>query len=136
MKLFICLLFFPICLSAAPDAIVDAPYEPDYAKGLPDRHLWHQVRESFLKHRYPQILKKHGLKLNCGTCTTVYMDIAFSVGLAGNISVHSIDRTKACGGEFSEKLTQDFLDFLREYPYPASLRGKSVRLRLGTGLKC
>ena len=117
-------------------ALVEAPYEPDYAKGLAERREWRRLRKIFLKKQLPFILRKHRDKLRCGTCMDVYMDIAFSVSLAGTISVKQIDTAHACGGEFPDAMRADFLEYLRTYPYPATLLGKTVRLRLGTSLKC
>ncbi len=116
--------------------IIEAPYEPDYAKGLAERREWRRLRKVFLKKQLPLILRKHRDKLRCGTCMDVYMDLAFSVSLAGTVTPKQIDTAHACGGEFPEAMRADFLEYLNRYPFPAILRGKSVRLRLGSALKC
>ncbi len=116
--------------------IVEAPYEPDYAKGIPERHEWRRLRKIFLKKKLPLILRKHRDKLRCGTCMDVYMDVAFSVNLIGGVTVLKVDAEYACGNEFPAAMRDDFLAYLREYPYPKVLLGKTVRLRLGTALKC
>lgn len=120
----------------ASSAIVEVPYEPDYAKGLVERREWRRLRKIFLKKRLPLILRKHRDKLHCGACMDVYMDVAFSVSLTGTVSVKQIDTAHACGGEFPEAMRTDFIEYLTQYPYPAILLGKTVRLRLGTSLKC
>lgn len=121
---------------APADAIIDAPYQPDYAKGLPERHLWKQVRDSFMRHKYREILKKHKLELSCNGCSAVYLDVAFSVSIAGEVRIYNVDAAKACGRDFPEAMRKEFLHFLRIYPYPAGLHGTNVRLRLGSGLSC
>lgn len=121
---------------AAAETIVEAPYQPDYAKGLPERHLWKQLRDSFLRHKYRDILERHGFKLSCNGCSAVYLDVAFSVGIGGEMRIHRVEAAKACGGEFPEAMRKEFLYFLKIYPYPAGLHGTSVRLRLGSGLSC
>lgn len=118
------------------NTIVEAPYEPDYAKGLPEREEWRRLRKIFLKKQLPLILRKHRDRLRCGTCMDVYMDVAFSVSLVGSISILKIDAQHACGGEFPPAMHDDFIAYLRNYPYPKALLGKTVRLRLGTALKC
>lgn len=118
------------------NAIVEAPYEPDYAKGLPERQEWRRLRKTFLKKKLPLILRKHRDRLRCGTCMDVYMDVAFSVSFIGAVNVLKIDAQHACGAEFPPAMRDDFIAYLREYPYPKALLGKTVRLRLGTALKC
>lgn len=121
---------------AAVQTVVDAPYEPDYAKGVPERQEWRRLRKIFLKKKLPLILRKHRDRLRCRTCIDVYMDIAFSVSLTGSVNVLKIDAEYACGGEFPPAMREDFIRYLREYPYPKILLGKTVRLRLGTALQC
>lgn len=133
-KLFLILLLSKAVLSDEEE--LPATIEPDYAKPLPERQLWKQVRENFLKHTYPRILKQQKLALSCDGCSAIYMDISFSLDSAGVVSIKAIDRTKACGGEFSPVMREEFAHFVRIYPYPTALRGTSVRLRLGTGLSC
>jgi hypothetical protein len=116
--------------------IVEAPYEPDYAKGLPEREEWRRLRKIFLKKKLPLILRKHRDRLRCGPCMDVYMDVAFSVSLVGSISILKIEAQHACNGEFPPAMRDDFIAYLRNYPYPKALLGKTVRLRLGTALKC
>lgn len=137
--LFGCLIVLPLIALEPPpvaEEIVDAPYQPDYAKGLPERHLWKQMRDSFLKHKYRAILKKHGITLSCASCSAVYLDVAFSVDFAGTAKLHTVEAAKACGRPFPEEMKKEFLHFLKIYPYPTPLRGTSVRLRLGSGLSC
>ena len=117
-------------------AIVEVPYEPDYAKGLIERREWRRLRKIFLKKQLPLILRKHRDKLRCGTCMDVYMDVAFSVSLIGGVTVLKVDAGHACGNELPAAMRDDFFAYLREYPYPKVLLGKTVRLRLGTALKC
>ena len=131
----------PFAQAASPEktsasAIIESPYEPDYAKGLPERQEWRRLRKIFLKKKLPLILHKHRDRLRCGTCMDVYMDVAFSVSLIGAVNVLKIDAQHACGTEFSPAMRDDFIAYLREYPYPKALLGKTVRLRLGTALKC
>ncbi len=136
-RLFLLAAFFcSAVFAAATNPIVDAPYQPDYAKGLPERQLWKQLRESFLKHKYRELLKKYGFELSCNGCSAVYLDVAFSVGMAGTVRIHRVDAAKACGKDFPDAMRKDFLHFLKIYPYPTALHGTSVRLRLGSGLSC
>lgn len=121
---------------ASVNTIIEAPYEPDYAKGVPERHEWRRLRKIFLKKKLPLILRKHRDRLRCGTCMDVYMDVAFSVSLVGSVSVLKVEAEHACGGDFPPAMRDDFIRYLREYPYPKALLGKTVRLRLGTALKC
>lgn len=121
---------------AAEAQEIDAPYESDYAKPRSEARLWHEMRDSFIRHAFSKILQKHGLRLNCGDCSSVFMDVSFSVDEQGKVRVKGIDRKKACGGDFSSAMEADFIAFLHTYPYPQPLRGSRVRLRLGNGLKC
>lgn len=123
-------------LDAAEQHVVDAPYQPDYAKGVPERHLWHQLRKAFIRHRYTQILKRYRDKLRCDACISAHMDIAFSVDLAGQVNIHHIEKEQACGGNFPQGMREEFIHFLKSYPYPTSLKGTSVRLRLGRHVRC
>lgn len=116
--------------------IVDAPYEPHYAKGYPERHHWNNLRENFIKHRYKEILKRYSLELTCDGCSAVFLDVSLSVDALGQAHIHSVDRAKACGREFPPAMRGEFLAYLKAYTYPATLRGTSVKLRLGTGLSC
>jgi hypothetical protein len=123
-------------LAAEPNTIIDAPYQPDYAKGLPEKQLWREVRENFLKIEYPKILARHNLKLNCGSCTTVYADFELRISLAGKAEIRNVAAAKACGRPMNKKLKGDFSRYLERYPYKPGLYGTTVLLRLGTGLKC
>lgn len=116
--------------------IVEIPYEPDYAKSPAERREWHRLRKIFVRKVLPQILRKYREKLRCGNCMDVYMDISFSVSLVSRVNVKSVDRMHACGSEFPAGMQADFIRYLSDYPYPTILLGKSVRLRLGTALKC
>ncbi|MFO1471219.1 MAG: hypothetical protein U1F27_09295 [Turneriella sp.] len=135
-QILLAVLLCTVAIRSDNESIVEAPYQPDYAKGLPERQLWKQLRDSFLKHKYRPLLKKHGFELTCNGCSAVFLDVAFSVGLAGEVRIHRVDAAKACGREFPEGMRKDFLHFLKIYPYPAGLHGTSVRLRLGSGLSC
>lgn len=135
-QIFLLILFWSTAIYSAPETIVEAPYQPDYAKGLPERQLWKQLRDSFLKHKYRGLLKKYGFELTCNGCSAVYLDVAFSVSIGGEAKIHRVDAAKACGREFPEAMRKDFLHFLKIYPYPTGLHGTSVRLRLGSGLSC
>lgn len=129
------LLILPLALLGSAD-IVDAPYEPDYAKGYAERHLWKALRDDFMDHHYRKILRRHNLSLSCNGCSAIFMDVSLSVGMTGSVHIHRIDKTKACGSEFRPEMRGDFLEFLKSYHYPAGLRGTTVRLRLGSGLSC
>lgn len=130
------ILFFTTLLFGADADFPETPYESDYAKGLPDRQLWRDVKDSFRKHRFAAILKRHKLALSCASCTSVFIDVSFAVSERGAVQVKAVDRKQACGGEFSAGLEADFLRFLNDYPYPKPLHGTRVRLRLGDSLKC
>jgi len=135
----LCVFTAVVCASLCanePTAIVEAPYQPDYAKGLPEKHLWREVRETFLKNEYPKILARHHLKLNCSSCTTVYADFELQISLAGTVKIRNVTVAKACGQPMSKKLKADFSRYLEHYPYKPGLYGTTVLLRLGTGLKC
>jgi len=135
----LCVFTAVVCASLGanePSAIVEAPYQPDYAKGLPEKHLWREVRETFLKNEYPKILERHHLKLNCSSCTTVYADFELNISLAGKAEIRNIAVAKACGQPMSKSLKRDISRYLERYPYKPGLYGKTVMLRLGTGLKC
>jgi|JI10StandDraft_1071094.scaffolds.fasta_scaffold19271_2 hypothetical protein len=135
----LCVFAAVVCASLCanePTAIVEAPYQPDYAKGLPEKHLWREVRENFLKNVYPKILARHQLKLSCGSCTTVYADFELNISLAGTVKIRNVTVAKACGQPMNKKLKADFSRYLEHYPYKPGLYGTTVLLRLGTGLKC
>lgn len=123
-------------LAADPAGIIEAPYQPDYAKGMPERQLWREVREKFLRSEYPRILKRQNLRLNCGTCTTIYADFELSISLTGEPTIRNLVVAKACGRPMGKMLRADFSRYLENYPYKPGLYGTTVRLRLGTGLKC
>lgn len=127
---------FVATATKADNAIIDAPYEPDYAKGLPERREWQRLKKAFLKKRLPLILRKYRDRLRCPTCIDAYMDVAFSVNLAGGVTIHKIEAQRACGHDFPDGMQQEFLQYLKEYPYPKILLGKTVRLRLGSALQC
>lgn len=135
LKLLCLALLVPCWLIAAAE-IVDAPYEPDYAKGYAERHHWKNLRENFIKHRYREILKRYSIELSCDGCSAVFLDVSLSVDALGQAHIHSVDRAKACGREFPPAMRGEFLAYLKSYTYPAILRGTSVKLRLGTGLSC
>ncbi len=130
------ILFLTTALLGVETDLTQAPYESDYAKAQGERRLWRDLKDSFLRHRFPAILKKHHLALSCASCTSLFMDISFAVNEQGAVQIGSINRKKACGGEFPTSLEADFLKFLSDYPYPKPLHGTRVRLRLGNGLKC
>jgi hypothetical protein len=117
-------------------SIVEAPYEPDYAKGIPERQEWRRLRKVFLKKKLPLILRKYRDQLRCTTCIEAYMDVSFSVSLTGSVSIHKVDAERVCGGPFPPAMRDEFFAFLKDYPYPKLLLGKTVRLRLGTAFKC
>lgn len=123
-------------LNAEGNPIIEAPYQPDYAKGLPERHLWSEVREEFMRTHYQEILNRYGIRLNCGTCTTVYADFPLSVSLTGKVKIRDVTIAKACGKPMAKKMLSDFSRYLRSYQYKPGLFGTTVLLRLGTGLKC
>lgn len=130
------ILLFTTALFGTETDVAEAPYESDYAKGQPDRQLWRDVKDSFLRHRFGKILKKHNLALGCAGCTSVFMDVSFAVTEQGTVQIRGIDRQQACGHDFPAAVKTDFLKFLNDYPYPKPLHGTTVRLRLGSGLKC
>jgi hypothetical protein len=130
------ILFLTTALFGAETEIPETPYESDYAKGQPDRQLWRDVKDSFLRHRFSTILKKNNLALSCARCASVFMDVSFAVNEQGGAEIRGIDRKKACAGEFPKNMETAFLKFLRDYPYPKLLHGTRVRLRLGNSLKC
>lgn len=134
MLLLVC--YCPTVLTAETTPIVEAPYQPDYAKGLPERHLWREVREDFMRAEYARILARHHLKLNCSNCTTVYADFEISISLIGKPKIRKVTVAKACAKPMSAKMLSEFSRFLKRYPYKPGLFGTTVSLRLGTGLKC
>ncbi len=133
------MFFFVACTalsSAGGSGVVEAPYQPDYAKSTPEKGLWREVRDNFMRAEYARILRRHKIRLNCGNCTTVYADFEIAVSLIGRVKIRSVPVAKACGKPMHQKMLSEFTRFLEQYTYKPGLYGTTVLLRLGTGLKC
>jgi len=122
--------------SAGGTGVVEAPYQPDYAKSTPEKELWREVRDDFMRAEYAGILRRHKIRLNCGNCTTVYADFQLSVSLTGKVKIKDVTVAKACGRPMPQKMLAEFSRHLAKYTYKPGLYGTTVLLRLGTGLKC
>lgn len=90
----------------------------------------------FMKVEYPALLKKYKLKMNCGNCTSVFMDVVFFIEPDGHIVDYVMVDSKKCGAEFDEEMQADFVFFFVQINFPPSLRDMHLQYRLGTSLKC
>ncbi len=113
------------------DRIIDA-----YKLPGPAFVQWIKLKEKWFGEVYRPALKKHGIRLNCSDCEYAYIRVVIHIDSEGRL--FRIDRVKEniCGKPAGEKLFRDFTDHFRKITFPLHLRGYSVRVTLGTGLKC
>ena len=90
----------------------------------------------WMKNEFPYILKKNKLQLTCSGCSSIYMDVVIKVDNAGKLGGTQIKTTHCCGGAFSLKLENQFLEYFNTLLFPGSLHNISFQYRLGTGLSC
>src|SRR3990167_6698898 len=81
------------------------------------------IKDQWLQTEFPSCLQKNKLKLKCGKCEYVYIDVEMSINEEGKLAEHKILKENKCGRFFTKKLEECFLEYFYHYTFPTYFRG-------------
>ncbi len=97
---------------------------------------WRDISDDFNRKKYLSCLKKQKLKMNCGNCTNIFIDVVLNINETGKLNGYEIIKENICTRKISKKLKKCFMDYFENMAFPEESKSKSIEIRLGTGLKC
>jgi len=97
---------------------------------------WNTIYETWMKEEYWKILEDNQIKLSCASCTYCYIDVVLNIDKSGKLITYKIEKENICGGKATVNLQKRFLKYFEVLIFPEVLRNKSIRAKLGNGLKC
>lgn len=132
--------FFCFLLSSRAQEIVDTAGTQNlqHAYELPKEQWndWKKLEENWRIKQYPKILKANKLKMNCSSCSYIYMDVIISIDTEGKLKYYKVLNSKKCAEPFSKALEIQFMKWFFAQKFPPTLYNTRFQTRLGTGLKC
>jgi len=97
---------------------------------------WRDISDDFNHKKYLSCLKKQKLKMNCGNCTSIFIDVVLNIDETGKLNSFEIIKENICTYKIGKKLKKCFMEDFEKMTFPEESKNKSIEIRLGTGLKC
>ncbi len=97
---------------------------------------WNTIYSTWLNSEFKQILKKYNLRLNCGSCVSVYIDVIFTIDCNGKVNDYTITKDNICGNKATQEQIKSFMKYFKLIVFPDNLRNIRIKTKLGNGLKC
>lgn len=107
-----------------------------YELNRPQYNAWNLVYQEWMTKEYGKILKENNLKMNCGTCVSVFMNAVITIDSLGKLKNYQVVKSKKCKETFSKKLEERFMQWFFSFKFPIELYNSKFEVKLGTGLKC
>lgn len=85
---------------------------------------------------YSKILKEQKIKLDCGACESLYIDVILSINSNGKLEYYKPVSSDKCGEKFSKGFEIRFMKWFFNYKFPESLFNLKIEVRLGDSLRC
>ena len=114
--------------SAEPAHEKKTETNPDY--------IWDDIQRDWLQTQYGHCLKLAGLRMSCGGCPAIMLDVEFITDARGGLKSTRVLRENICGKKATPALRGCFLKFFKTNPFPKPLRNRTLNGKLGTGLAC
>lgn len=126
------------CVSRPVQDIATADPETvptEYSSEREDWSEWSKARNDSFRESYGACLKKAGIQLSCGACTSANIKVLIQMDNSGKIGAIRKYKENVCGQPAPPVFEKCLEDFYRSRTFPA-LKGKLFRATLGTGLSC
>ncbi len=121
----------PACTSTA----VKYPVDEHLLTGKAARS-WHLIKEDFLRSAFIPCLAKRKIVISCGGCTSVFLRGILHIDSRGRYAGFEKTFGRFCGSSLPPDIAHCFISHFRILKFPPELRGMSLRIDLGRGLKC
>jgi len=137
------ILIFSACLLWFGCGKTQNPAQPDSPKRILSYELtgsartaWNAIDADWMKNHYWACLDEFNLKMSCGRCDNIFIDVELHIDTEGRLESYEILKENICANKITPELEQSFLAYFKELTFPESLRNLIIEARLGTGLKC
>lgn len=133
--------FLALCLAALPlfsscsDALSTIVVKDHELRGAQWESM-NRINEDFRKNVFSRCLAESKLAMNCSDCEYIYIDVIIVIDRKGHMSGYTKTAEKVCRGKAPARLERCFIEYLASITFPGNLRNMSIKMRLGTGLKC
>jgi hypothetical protein len=119
------------------------PAQPDSPKRILSYELsgtawtdWKAIDADWMKNHYWACLEKFNLKMSCGRCEDIFIDVELHINAEGRLDSYKILKENICEKKITPELEQSFLEYFKKLTFPESLRNLIIQTKLGTGLRC
>ena len=112
--------------------------EPVMEYRLSDRAAasWKEVKDDFNKKGFIPCLAQKKVKVSCAGCTAVIVRGVLHIDSTGRGFRFTKTYGRYCGSELPLDVEKCFMNFFETVDFPPELRGLSIQVDLGRGLKC
>lgn len=95
--------------------------------------VWLDIEKQWTEQAFNPCLKKNKIKISCGSCTGVYMELNFYINAQGKLDKYEVLRSRFCEKEGMESC---MMDFFQKMTFPEKYYNTIFKTRLGRYLKC
>lgn len=106
-----------------------------YTLSPEQKSAWDSIEVSWTRKYFNTFLKRNNIKINCGACTGIYMDVVLTINKEGYANA-DITKHVRCGGRLSEKQITYFKNSFSQLLFPPSMRNVILNVQVGRYLKC
>ncbi len=97
---------------------------------------WRVIREGFHREAFVPCLAKRNITVSCGGCTAVLLRGTLHIDARGRFAGFEKTFGRYCGADMPPDVERCFIEYFLKIEFPPELRGLSIAVDLGRGLKC
>lgn len=97
---------------------------------------WKSAQSVWNNNEYDQVKQERGIKLDCKSCTSFYLDVIIKVNGSGKMEYYKPIGSKVCGRGITKAEEIRMMRMFFKFEFAPSLRNTIFKTRLGTSLKC
>lgn len=95
--------------------------------------VWLGIEKKWTEEAFQHCLKKNKLKISCGSCIGVYMELNFYINSDGKLDKYEVLRSRFCEKPAMESC---MMEYFKNLKFPKKYYNKMFKTRLGRYLKC
>jgi hypothetical protein len=129
------LILFAFAASCVTGNKSSAPIEEYRLQGK-QAESWITIKKNFTQEAFKPCLAKKRITISCSGCTAVMLRGTLRIDKNGKFQAFDTTYSRCCGSEMPPDLHECLLNFFQNMEFPRELRGISINVDLGRGLKC